>query len=119
MFDFISSSSESNVSLICYQGLLLKFILCFLQVDKTNLQRKVAELDDMVKKLCGAQTTQSRVQQQMNSLSRSSNSDFSKRLTNSEKQLLRVNDELSQYYKSESSHPHTKLDGRGTESMFR
>ncbi|CAK9182804.1 unnamed protein product [Ilex paraguariensis] len=79
-----------------------------LKVDKFNLQKKVAELDEMVKKLFGTQSIQPRNRQQMSSLSRSGDTDLGKRLANSEKLLLRVNDELAQYHisGSGSSRPH-------------
>ncbi|XP_059641625.1 kinesin-like protein KIN-12C [Cornus florida] len=76
-----------------------------LKKDKTNLNRKIAELDDMVRKLIGTQNVQPRVQKQVNSsILRPTNADLSRRLSRSGNQLLRVNDELAQYRKIHGSH---------------
>ncbi|KAI7744954.1 hypothetical protein M8C21_027075 [Ambrosia artemisiifolia] len=84
-----------------------------LKADKTNLQRRAAELDDMIKKLLGTHPTESSSQQHENHMSKaSSSSDFGigKRLANSERLLLRVNNELAQYRKPDSSRLHHKMD---------
>ncbi|KAK1387409.1 Kinesin motor domain-containing protein [Heracleum sosnowskyi] len=80
-----------------------------LKADKTNLQKKVAELDDLVKKLCGTQTTHPR-----HGLMRSS-TEFNKMPTDSGRQV----DRRSQHHKSENSRTHGKLDGHGTDLKFR
>ncbi|KAI3690860.1 hypothetical protein L2E82_49072 [Cichorium intybus] len=77
--------------------------------DKTNLQRRAAELDDMIKKLLGTQHE--------NPMSKPS--EFGKRLAESEKLLLRVNNELAQYRKPDSPRVHHKPDGRGFEKRLR
>lgn len=82
-----------------------------MQADKTILQRRAAELDDMIKKLLGTQQTESSSRQHENPLLKSCNSiEFSKRLATSQKLLLRVNNELAQYRKPESSRLHHKFD---------
>ncbi|KAJ9546312.1 hypothetical protein OSB04_018855 [Centaurea solstitialis] len=63
-----------------------------LKAEKSNLQKRVAELDEMMKKVLGTQASSSGSQQE----SKSSN-EFGKRLANSQKLLLRVNNELAQY----------------------
>ncbi|KAJ9546330.1 hypothetical protein OSB04_018873 [Centaurea solstitialis] len=63
-----------------------------LKAEKSNLQKRVAELDEMMKKVLGTQASSSGSQQD----SKSSN-EFGKRLANSQKLLLRVNNELAQY----------------------
>ncbi|KAM7488000.1 hypothetical protein LguiB_025484 [Lonicera macranthoides] len=91
-----------------------------LKKDKTNLQRRVAELDDMLKKLFGTQqNTHLRTQQQINNSTRPGNPDLGKRLAQSERLLSRVNDELAQYHKSFGSNTHDRLDRRGSETKFR
>ncbi|KAH7520917.1 hypothetical protein FEM48_Zijuj08G0196500 [Ziziphus jujuba var. spinosa] len=70
-------------------------------MDKANLKKKVAQLDDM------------------KSLLKLGDADFAKRLEQSEKLLSRVNGELSQYHKPTSSHPHDKIAGHGLETNFR
>ncbi|GJR14355.1 kinesin-like protein KIN-12C [Tanacetum coccineum] len=69
-----------------------------LKADKTNLQRRTAELDDMVKKLLETQPPS----QQVNQISKASSSEFGKRLATSDKLLLRVNNELPQYRRPDS-----------------
>ncbi|XP_076903266.1 kinesin-like protein KIN-12C isoform X2 [Bidens hawaiensis] len=82
-----------------------------LKADKTNLQRRVAELDDMIKKLLGTHPTASTSQQHENHMSKAcSSNELGKRLANSEKLLLRVNNELVQYRKPDSSRLHHKMD---------
>ncbi|KAL8216282.1 hypothetical protein R6Q57_023119 [Mikania cordata] len=82
-----------------------------LKADKTNLQRRAAELDDMIKMLLGTQPTESPNQQHENYMPKAcSSNEFGKRLANSQKLLLRVNNELAQYRKPESSRLHHKAD---------
>ncbi|KAL1548256.1 kinesin-like protein KIN-12E isoform X4 [Salvia divinorum] len=70
-----------------------------LKMEKRNLQKRVAELDDMVRKLFSMQESQppSRNQPRNSSFSRSFGSDLSERLAHSQKVLSRVNDQLAQY----------------------
>ncbi|KAK1407763.1 hypothetical protein QVD17_39390 [Tagetes erecta] len=82
-----------------------------LKADKTSLQRRAAELDDMIKKLLGTQLTESSSQQHENLLPKAcSSNEFSTRIANSQKLLLRVNNELAQYRKPDSSRLHYKMD---------
>lgn len=90
-----------------------------MQADKTNLQRRAAELDDMIKKLLGTQHSQPQNQQHENHMSKVSSSEFGMRLANSEKLLLRVNNELAQYSRPDSPRLHHKQDGRGTGKLLR
>lgn len=85
-----------------------------MQADKTSLQRRAAELDDMVKKLLGTQPTRPQSQQQENHMSNASTSKFGKRLANTEKMLLSVENELAQYHKPDSPRLHHKYrkDGK-------
>ncbi|KAI3686992.1 hypothetical protein L1987_80682 [Smallanthus sonchifolius] len=84
-----------------------------LKADKTNLQRRAAELDDMIKKLLGTQPTESSSCHHENHMQKScGRSEFGKRLANSEKLLLRVNNERDQYRKPDSSQLHHKMDER-------
>lgn len=66
----------------------------------------------MVKKVFGTQANQPRVQQQIDCLLKSSCTDFRERPRNSERQLRGVNNELSQYFKPESSRTQTNLGRR-------
>ncbi|KAM3708012.1 hypothetical protein ACJW31_02G067300 [Castanea mollissima] len=75
-----------------------------LKMDKSNLKRRVAELDEMVKSLLKAPSMQ---QTQLSSKSHRDNSslkpgdgDFTKRLAHSERLLSHVNDEIAQYRRS-------------------
>ncbi|KAG8658950.1 hypothetical protein MANES_03G210501v8 [Manihot esculenta] len=90
-----------------------------LKMDKTNLLRRVAELDEMVKTLLGKQSSQQQIQQasktKENSMLKMGDADLSKRLANSEKLLNRVNDELAQYRRFSRNHPHVKNYGHGSE----
>lgn len=71
-------------------------------MDKTNLQKRVAELDDMVRKLFSMhESQQPQNQPRSSSFSRSFGFDLSDRLANSQKVLSRVNDELDQYRRTD------------------
>nr|TKR74326.1 phragmoplast orienting kinesin-1 isoform X1 [Populus alba] len=91
-----------------------------LKVDKSNLLRRVAELDEMVKTLLGTQITQQRVPPTSSAkekrVLKSGGADLTKRLAHSEKLLSRVNNELSQYRsRSDASHPYVRTNGQGLE----
>nr|GLL26017.1 kinesin-like protein KIN-12C isoform X2 [Ipomoea trifida] len=66
-----------------------------LKVDKTNLQSKVVEMDEMVKNLLGTQN----IQPQNHSLLRLDDADRGKRLVNSKKLALGMNDKSYHYYR--------------------
>ncbi|KAJ0092744.1 hypothetical protein Patl1_24783 [Pistacia atlantica] len=72
-----------------------------LKMDKTNLVRRITELDGMVKKLLGAQITQ----EQESGVLKLGDTDFNQRLAHSGKLLSRVNDELAQYRRLSTSRP--------------
>ncbi|XP_031256347.1 kinesin-like protein KIN-12C [Pistacia vera] len=80
-----------------------------LKMDKTNLLRRITELDDIVKKLLGAQITQEQVQQKStkkeSGVLKLGDTDFKQRLAHSGKLLSRVNDELAQYRRLSTSRP--------------
>ncbi|WJX90794.1 hypothetical protein P8452_72654 [Trifolium repens] len=80
-----------------------------LKMDKTNLMRKIAELDDMVKTLVGTQNSQ-HVPQSSKTKDKGAqnlgNVRFTKRLSQSERLLARVNEELTQYRKSSGDNLH-------------
>ncbi|XP_071703353.1 kinesin-like protein KIN-12C [Rutidosis leptorrhynchoides] len=100
---------DSKMKVVQLQGRdqLLKAQNEMLKADKTNLQKRAAELDDMIKKLLGKQHTLVQSQQQENNhMSNASTSEFGKRLANSEMMLLCVNDELAQYRKPDSPRLH-------------
>ncbi|XP_042050674.1 kinesin-like protein KIN-12E isoform X3 [Salvia splendens] len=82
-----------------------------LKMDKRNLQKRVAELDDMVRKLFSMQESQSpsRNQPRNSSFSRSFGSDLSERLAHSQKVLSRVNDQLAQYPRPDGTCPDAKV----------
>ncbi|XP_021642903.2 kinesin-like protein KIN-12C isoform X2 [Hevea brasiliensis] len=89
-----------------------------LKIDKTNLLRRVAELDEMVKTLLGTQSTQQQIQQtsknKENGMLKMGDADLTKRLAHSEKLLDRVNNELAQYRRFSRNHPHDNTYGHGT-----
>lgn len=88
-------------------------------MDKSNLQKRVAELDDMVRKLFSMQESQpqSRNQPRNSSFSRSFGFDLSERLAHSQKVVSRVDDQLAQYRRPEGTcldakvHANTQLKG--------
>ncbi|KAL5781898.1 hypothetical protein ACOSP7_006927 [Xanthoceras sorbifolium] len=90
-----------------------------LKMDKTNLLRRITELDDMVKTLLGTQSTLGQIQQtskiKESRLQKPGDADFSK----SEKLLSRVNNELAQYRKSNGSRPHDRNYLHGLETNYR
>ncbi|KAL4579210.1 hypothetical protein LXL04_015348 [Taraxacum kok-saghyz] len=71
-----------------------------LKADKTKLQRRAAEMDEMIKKLLGQQNESKKAS--------SSSSEFGRRVAESEKLLARVNNELAQYRKTDSPRVHHK-----------
>lgn len=83
-------------------------------MDKRNLQKRVAELDDMVRKLFSMPESQpqSRNQPRNTSFSRSFGFDLSERLAHSQKVLSRVNDQLAQYRSRPDGD--AKVDGNDT-----
>ncbi|XP_075476802.1 kinesin-like protein KIN-12C isoform X2 [Primulina tabacum] len=86
-----------------------------LKIDKSNLQKKVVKLDEMVKKLFRMQDGQHHNQQQTNSLLMwPFELDLDERLARSQKVLSRINNEFAQYRR-----PEDKLESRGKEKRFR
>ncbi|KAJ6899698.1 hypothetical protein NC652_025987 [Populus alba x Populus x berolinensis] len=88
-----------------------------LKVDKSNLLRRVAELDEMVKTLLGTQITQQRVPPTSRETCIEIGwADLTTRLAHSEKLLSRVNNELAQYRsRPDASHPRVRTNGQGLE----
>ncbi|KAL6952980.1 hypothetical protein U1Q18_041388 [Sarracenia purpurea var. burkii] len=85
-----------------------------LKVDNSNLKRRIVELDELVKTLFGTQNAPLQIQQQRkmkeNSyLKQQCDTDLSRQLAKSKKILSRVDDELTQYRKSDGSGSHDKL----------
>ncbi|TXG71464.1 hypothetical protein EZV62_000043 [Acer yangbiense] len=101
-----------------------------LKMDKTNLLRRITELDDMVKTLLGTQSTPEHIQQtskikaffvirQENHLQKPGDAaDFSRRQEHSVKLLSRVNGELAQYRKSSGSRLHDRNYLHGLETNY-
>lgn len=90
-----------------------------MQRDKTYLQKSVAELDDMVKKLFGMHNAQPCNQPQTNSSSIPHDLDLGERLAHSQNVLSRINNQLAQYRRSDRTHPHDNLDRHGNGTKFR
>lgn len=88
-------------------------------MDKSNLQKRVAELDDMVKRLFSMQDSQPRIQPQKTSLWRPFEFDFGERLAYSQKVLSRVNNQLAQYRRPDGTCPDGKMDGDGNETKLK
>lgn len=86
-------------------------------MDKSNLQKRVAELDDMVKRLFSMQESKRpNTQQQMSSSSmRLIDYDLGERLSHSKQVLSGINNQLAQYRrhddKAERQGDGTKLRG--------
>ncbi|KAK2647075.1 hypothetical protein Ddye_022270 [Dipteronia dyeriana] len=94
-----------------------------LKMDKTNLLRRITELDDMVKTLLGTQSTPEHIQQtskiKENHLQKPGDAaDFSRRQEHSVKLLSRVNGELAQYRKSSGSRLHDRNYLHGLETNY-
>ncbi|KAK4767541.1 hypothetical protein SAY86_015291 [Trapa natans] len=89
-----------------------------LKVDKSNLARRVAELDEMMKALFAAQDEQK--PHQHRSTNRESNSsrpgisDIHKRLAQSENLLNRASDELARYRSPNRTYLHGRTHGNGS-----
>ncbi|KAL0457547.1 UNVERIFIED_CONTAM: Kinesin-like protein KIN-12C [Sesamum latifolium] len=91
-----------------------------LKMDKSNLQKRVAELDDMVKKLFSMQDHQPLNQEpQMDGLLRPFDYNISERLAHSQKVLSTINSQLAQYHRPEGSRPDDRMDRRSSECKFR
>ncbi|KAK3190165.1 hypothetical protein Dsin_029726 [Dipteronia sinensis] len=94
-----------------------------LKMDKTNLLRRITELDDMVQTLLGTQSTPEHSQQtskiKENHLQKPGDAaDFSRRQEHSVKLLSRVNGELAQYRKSSGSRLHDRNYLHGLETNY-
>ncbi|KAL3626647.1 hypothetical protein CASFOL_030196 [Castilleja foliolosa] len=68
-----------------------------LKMDKHNLQKRVTELDDMVKKLFGMQDSKPRSQPQTSPSLRRFNYDLSERLSNPQRVQSRINNQHGQH----------------------
>lgn len=84
-----------------------------LKRDKTNLKKRVSELEVMVKTILETPSTW-HLSQQASTSKKSAvklhDGDFTRRLEQSEKHLSRVNGELAQYFKSGGGQPRDKRD---------
>ncbi|XP_070011903.1 kinesin-like protein KIN-12C [Nicotiana sylvestris] len=83
-----------------------------LKMDRTNLQRKIVELDDMVKRLLGRQT-------QMGALARLKEIDLSQRLGRPQKLVLGARDKLSLAREADDLGTRDNLNSCGKETKFR
>lgn len=81
-------------------------------MDRTNLQRKIVELDDMVKRLLGRQT-------QMGALARLKEIDLSQRLGRPQKLVLGARDKLSLAREADDLGTRDNLNSCGKETKFR
>lgn len=81
-------------------------------MDRTNLQRKIVELDDMVKRLLGRQT-------QMGALARLKEIDLSQRLGRPQKLVLGARDKLSLAHEADNLGTRDNLNGCGKETKLR
>ncbi|PIN19458.1 hypothetical protein CDL12_07860 [Handroanthus impetiginosus] len=88
-----------------------------LKMDKSNLQKRITELDDMVKKLFSMQNTQPQTSSSVGPF----DYDLRERLAYSQKVLSRINNQLAQYRKPDgSSCPDDKREDRhGDQTKFR
>ncbi|XP_050216404.1 kinesin-like protein KIN-12C isoform X2 [Mercurialis annua] len=77
-----------------------------LKMDKTNLLKKVVELDDKLKTLLGKQSTQNQLQRTSKIKEKMDSDHLTKKLAHSEKILSRVTDELAHYQNSSSNQLH-------------
>ncbi|AES92050.2 kinesin motor domain protein [Medicago truncatula] len=102
-------ATQIAVQLLQERDQLLSAQNGMLKMDKTNLIRKIAELDDMVKTLVGTRNSQ-HVPQSSKTKDKGAqnlgNVRFTKRLSQSERLLARVNEELTQYRKSSGDSLH-------------
>ncbi|XP_065863918.1 kinesin-like protein KIN-12C [Euphorbia lathyris] len=84
-----------------------------LKKDKSNLIRRVAELDEMIKTLLKTGSTQASHIQKMSKSKVDTN--LTEKVARSENLLFRVNKELAQY----RNHPNAKINGNGIEMKNR
>ncbi|CAK8563854.1 unnamed protein product [Lathyrus sativus] len=114
MLDLKTKESDMLASQIALQQLrerdqMLSAQNEMLKRDKTNLTRKIAELDDTVKTLVGTGNSQ-HVPQSSKTKDKGAqnfgNVRFTNRLSQSERLLARVNEELTQYRKSSGDNLH-------------
>ncbi|XP_022760764.1 kinesin-like protein KIN-12C isoform X2 [Durio zibethinus] len=97
-----------------------------LKMDKTNLIKRVAELDEFIKAFEGTSSSSSN-QKQINQILQNKESGslnlggvaFGKRLAHSERLLSRVNNELTQFRKTSGRSLHDKTTGQGFEAKYR
>ncbi|ESR32513.1 hypothetical protein CICLE_v10004126mg [Citrus x clementina] len=109
-------AAHINVEQLRERDQLLSAQNDMLKMDKTNLLKRISELDDMVKMLLGTQSTQEQIQQKQSSKNKESSfmklgdrdTDFTRRLSYSEKLLPRVNSKLAQYRQAGTSRPQDK-----------
>ncbi|XWS14274.1 hypothetical protein CRYUN_Cryun36dG0108600 [Craigia yunnanensis] len=94
-----------------------------LKMEKTNLIKRVAELDELVKTFEGTSSNQKQINQTLQIKENDSLNlggvNFAKRLAHSESLLSRVNNELAQFRKTNGRQPHDKTSGQGFEAKYR
>ncbi|OWM87999.1 hypothetical protein CDL15_Pgr016571 [Punica granatum] len=114
-------ATEINLEQLQQRDQLLSAQNEMLKVDKSNLKRRVAELDEMVKALLVTQNAEKPFQHRSNakesSLSRAGISDLNRRLAQSEKLLNRANDELTRHRSPSSSYLQDRTHGNGSRRL--
>ncbi|KAJ8766501.1 hypothetical protein K2173_022560 [Erythroxylum novogranatense] len=87
-----------------------------LKMDKSNLLRRNAELDEMAKALLGTHGNQKQIQKvskdEGKSVLKLGGFDLAQKLSHSERLLSRANNELVQYHRASASHAHVKTNAR-------
>ncbi|KAK6265212.1 hypothetical protein QUC31_016049 [Theobroma cacao] len=95
-----------------------------LKMEKTNLIKRVAELDELIKTLEGTSSSNQKQTNQTSQIKENGPSnlggfDFPKRLAHSERLLSRVNTELAQFRRTNGRQLHGKTCGQGIEAKYR
>ncbi|KAG7625578.1 P-loop containing nucleoside triphosphate hydrolase [Arabidopsis thaliana x Arabidopsis arenosa] len=102
---------QERVQLLSMQNEMLKN-------DKSNLLRKLAELDRTVH---NAQASNHRVPQTTKDTAsfKLADTDYTKRLENAQKLLSHANNELAKYRKTSNNHPSTRTQGQSSGTRYR
>ncbi|CAA7015566.1 unnamed protein product [Microthlaspi erraticum] len=102
---------QERVQLLSMQNEMLKN-------DKSNLLRRLAELDRTVH---NARASNQRVQQTTKDTVsfKLADTDYTKRLENAQKLLSHANNELAKYRKTSNSNPSTRIQGQSSATRYR
>ncbi|KAK9086225.1 hypothetical protein Syun_028619 [Stephania yunnanensis] len=107
-------TSQVTIEQLRYRDQMLTAQNEMLKMDKANLRRKVSEMDEMMKHFRPLNTLQQippPLSHKENQLVRANNDELSRRLSNCEKLLSRVNDDLAQYHENDGMDSCNRTNG--------